>query len=133
MDLDEVKTLIDKAAKVCGSDNKLALHMEVSRTLISDWKHGRKRCAPEDIAVIADLAGFDGAAWANRAMLWRWEGTSKGDRLMRALGKSVIATGAALATSGVSARMVTDLIRCIERLNHWAHFPKINLPKKAPI
>lgn len=109
MNLDEVNTLIDKASKVCGSDNKLAQHLEVSRSIVSDWRHGRKRCAPEDIAVIADLAGLDAPAWAARAMVWRWEGTPKGDRLMRALGKSLLATGAALGTAGASA--ANDWIR----------------------
>jgi len=140
MTLDDVKTLIDKAAEICGSDNKLAITMGVSRTLVSDWRHGRKRCAPEDVAIIASIAGLDANAWAMRAMVWRWEGTPKGDRLMRALGKGFLATGAAIGSAGASAQAifsssqsVVDLIRCIKRLNRFRQFRSFMLSKKAPI
>lgn len=120
MDLDTVNTLIDKAAKTCGSDKKLSAVMGINRTLISDWRHGRKRCAPEDVAVMADLAGLDAQAWAMRALVERWEGTAKGDRLMRALGKGLLATGAVIGSAGASAaaifsstHSVAYLIRCI--------------------
>jgi DNA-binding transcriptional regulator YdaS (Cro superfamily) len=106
MNLDDVKTLIDNASKVCGSDSKLAQTLDVSRALISDWRHGRKRCAPEDIAIIASIAGFDANAWAMRAMVWRWEGTPKGDRLMRALGKGLLVTGGVLASAGANAAAI---------------------------
>jgi len=140
MNLEDVKTLIGNASKVCGSDGKLATSMGVSRTLVSDWRHGRKRCAPEDVAIIASIAGLDANAWAMRAMVWRWEGTPKGDRLMRALGKGFLATGAAIGSAGASAQAifsssqsVVDLIRCIERLNRFRHFLSFMLSKKAPI
>lgn len=132
MKLEDVQTLIDNAAKVCGSDGKLATSMGVSRTLVSDWRHGRKRCAPEDVAIIASIAGLDANAWAMRAMVWRWEGTPKGDRLMRALGKGLLATGAAIGSSGAAAS-VADLIRCILLLNRKPLFDSQILIQKAPI
>lgn len=124
MNLDDVKTLIDTASKLTGSDGKLARSIGVSPTLINDWKHGRKRCAPEDVAIIASIAGFNADEWALKAMVWRWEGTPKGDRLMRALGKTLLATGAAVASVGASAAEIYssihqqfNFIRCIKRLN----------------
>lgn len=116
MNLDDLKTLIDKASQICGSNGKLAKELKVSPTLVNDWKHGRKRCAPEDIALIAEQAGLDAEKWLQRGTLWKWEGTPKGERLLHALGKGLAATGAAIASSSTSAGIadsVVGLIRCI--------------------
>lgn len=99
----ELPELIGKAANVVGSEYKLAQALKVSRQTISDWKHARKTCAPADVALIASVAGLDASAWLVRATLEKYEGTPKGDALYKALGKALLATGAAVASSGAHA------------------------------
>lgn len=105
-DHDQMLELLDSASKVVGSDYKLAQMLEVSRQTVSDWKHGRKPCPPADIALMASVAGLDAEAWLVRATIAKYEGTSKGDRLYKALGKALLATGAAVASSGASATAI---------------------------
>lgn len=121
--LAEINTLIDKAAERAGSDYKLAAMLGMQRQAISNMRHGRKTATPEDQALFASVAGLDAMEVLARAMVWKHEGTPKGDKLMRALGKGLLATGAAVASAGASAaaifssispaKTVVDLIRCI--------------------
>jgi uncharacterized membrane protein len=68
---------------------------------------------------MAELAGFKAEEWAARALVAQYEGTSKGDKLFRALGKTLVATGGAVASFGASAHQIFSLdpvsyfIRCI--------------------
>lgn len=108
--------LINRAAKVAGSDSKLAELIDVSRQAVSDWRHGRKPCPPADVALMAELAGLDPEAWTARAVIQQHEGTKKGAKLEKALKKAALVTGAALASCGVIAgEQVGNLIRCINR------------------
>jgi len=68
---------------------------------------------------MANLLGMDGEAWTNRALVEKFAGTTKGERLAAALGKALLVTGAAIASSGASAATEAGLylIRCIERLS----------------
>lgn len=124
-DLTELNTLMDAASKRVGSDTKLAATLGISRQRISDWRHGRKTCQPEDQAVMAGIAGLNAIEVLARATVQQYEGTAKGDMLMRVLGKSFLATGAALGSVGASAAQtfsttyshLTDFIRCILMLN----------------
>lgn len=105
-DHDKLLELIEEASKVVGSDYKLAQMLEVSRSAVSDWKHGRKPCPPADIALMASVAGLDASAWLVRATIEKYEGTAKGDMLYKALGKALLATGAAVASSGANAAAI---------------------------
>jgi len=108
--------LINRAAEKAGSDAKLARILEVSRSRISDWRNERTTCPPADVALMAELAGLDAEAWTARAVISQHEGTSKGAKLEAALKKAFVATGAALATFGVSAANdAVYYIRCINR------------------
>jgi hypothetical protein len=98
--------LIDEASKVVGSDYKLAQVLEVSRQTVSNWRHGHKPCPAADVALMASVAGLDAEAWLVRATIEKYEGTAKGDRLYKALGKVLLATGAAVASSGASATVI---------------------------
>jgi hypothetical protein len=102
----KILELLEKAAQVVGSDYKLAQMLEVPRQAVSDWKHGRKPCPPADVALMASVAGLDAEAWLVRATIEKYEGTAKGDRLYKALGKAWLATGAAVASSGASATAI---------------------------
>lgn len=95
--------LIDAASKVVGSDYRLARMLETSRGAISDWRHDRRTCPPADVALMASIAGLDASAWLVRATIEKYEGTAKGDALYKALGKALLATGAAVVSAGASA------------------------------
>lgn len=110
--------LIELASKKAGSDYKLAQLIHASRQTVSDWKHSRKTCPPGDVALMAQVAGLDPEAWTLRAVAGQYAGTPKGIKLQAALKKALVATGAAIVSSGVSAASiggdaVAYLIRCI--------------------
>jgi len=123
---DYLDQLIDLASKVAGSDYKLAQELNTSRQSVSDWKHGRKTCPAGDVALMAEMAGMDPEAWLARATVAQYAGTPKGEKLAVVLGKALLATGAAVVSSGASAAtaMVDAygyLIRCIESLSYKPH------------
>lgn len=106
--------LIDLASKSAGNDNKLAQRLDVNRQTVSAWRHGKKPCPAGDVALMAEMTGMDAEAWLARATVEQYAGTPKGEKLAVALGKALLATGAALATSGASAAAVAFdyFIRC---------------------
>jgi hypothetical protein len=122
---DYLTQLIDEASKKAGNDNKLSKALEVNRSAVSDWRAGRKTCPAADQVLMAELAGFKAEEWAARALVAQYEGTSKGDKLFRALGKTLAPIGAVVASFGASARPIFShdensllgyLMRCIEVL-----------------
>lgn len=133
---ESVKTLIDAAAKVKGSKKALAEELGVMPHHISQWASGARKCQPDDQAAMAGIAGFNAMETLARATVEAAEGTKKHEVLLRNLGKYLLATGAAVATSSAGANTVesvASLIRCIEKLNRWRHFPSLMIRKKAPI
>jgi len=119
--MSQVPELIERALAVAGSQAELARLLKVTPPNITVWKKEEKPCPPEDQARIAAIAGIDPIQTLVRAHIEKHEGTEKGDQLARVLGKFLVATGAAVATSGASAaaifsptsRSLLDLIRCI--------------------
>lgn len=115
--------LLDKTKEATGSDYATAKALEVSRHVVSNWRSGSRTCTPEDVAQLAALAGLEADKWLVRAVLAKHEGTAKGDRLMKALGKVLAVTDAAVASSGAHAHQIFSLdslqnsIRCILLLN----------------
>lgn len=105
-DLQQLNELIDEAARVAGSDYKLAKLLEVTPQTVSNWRHDRKPCPAADVALMASVAGLNAEAWLIRAVVEKHQGTAKGDRLMKALGKGLLLTGAAIASSGASAAAI---------------------------
>ena len=115
---DYLDQLIDRASGKAGSDYKLAQMLGTTRQNVSNWRHGRKPCPIADVVLMAEVAGLDPDEWMRRALVEQYAGTTKGEHLYRILGKWAVATGAALATSGVSAASngsaaMSYLIRCI--------------------
>lgn len=98
--------LLDKAKKTTGSDYATAKALQIPRTHVSMWRHGDRTCSPEDVAQIAFIAGLEAKKWFIRATLEKHEGTPKGDRLFKALGKSSLAIGAAIVSNGVHAQQI---------------------------
>ena len=105
---DYLDQLIEKASSVAGSDYKLAKELEVNRATISQWRSGKRTCPPEEVALMAKIAGMDPEAWASRALVAKHAGTPKGEKLAVALGKAVLATGVALATVGHCSAPATE-------------------------
>jgi len=119
---DYLDQLIDKASEKAGSDYKLAKLIAASPQTVSNWRHAKKTCPIADVVLMAEIAGLKAEEWAARALVSQYEGTSKGDKLYRALGKTLVATGAAVASFGASAHLifshdgnqvVSYFIRCI--------------------
>lgn len=93
--MNNLKTLIDKAEKVCGSADALAARMGVKANVISMLKHGRT-ITPETAAELADIAGEDAREAAIFAMLERAKGTRREGVLREVLGKAQAAGVAAV-------------------------------------
>lgn len=107
--MQQIAELIERAAGAAGSRYKLAKLLQVQPQTVYGWEKG-KPCPPGDIALMADIAGLDAQAWLVRATLEKYEGTPKGDQLARVLGKCLLATGAALVSSGASAAQICSRI-----------------------
>ncbi len=108
---DELILLIDKAAAIAGSDYKLAKQLGIGRQTVSNWRHHQAPCPVEMQALLAHIAGLDPISELARAVVRKHEGTAKGDALMKALGKALLATGAALGSAGASALPIGSTIR----------------------
>jgi len=89
--------LIDLAAEHHASKSALARKLGVSPQTLNHWRSGLKPCPPEFVALIAHEAKLPADQWLARAVLWRSAGKKTEEALKRALGKSLRATGAALA------------------------------------
>lgn len=105
-DLSQLALLIDAAKSITGKDAETARALGVPRSHVAGWRAGTRTATPEDQAQLAALAGLDAQAWLVRATLKKHEGTAKGDRLYKALGKASLAIGAAVASSGASAMAI---------------------------
>lgn len=117
--LEDLNELLTRAAKgIGGNDTKLAKTLGVAPQRVSDWRHGRKTCQPEDQALLASLAGLNAIEVLARATVKQHEGTAKGDMLMRALGKSSLAIGAALGSAGASAAAIFSSTEA-SKLGEW--------------
>lgn len=94
MQHDELRHVIELAAREMGGGRQLAEWLEVSPQRLTDWKNGHRDCPPDVVAVIAHAAKLDANQWLARATLWKCQDKP---HVLEALGKSLRATGAALA------------------------------------
>ena len=94
--MQQVQPLIDKAAKVCGSDSKLAERMGVHRVVISEMRAGKRTISPATAAELADIAGDDAREAAISAILESARGTRRESVLRAILGKGLAAGVAAM-------------------------------------
>lgn len=108
-----VKTLLDKAKEITSSDYKTAKALGVTSQTLSDWRHGRRPVPPEDIALLAAVAGMDPTTWLVRGILEKHAGTKKGERLANVLGKASRAIGEAIALNGVGAMLIYSVVKAI--------------------
>lgn len=90
--MQEIKTLIDKASKVCGSDKHLAERMGIQPTVISMLRKDRT-ITPETAAELAAIAGENPREAAISAIIERAKGSRRGEVLKAILGKATMGIG----------------------------------------
>lgn len=95
--MDELKTLIDKASEICGSDAALAIKMGIGQSCISDMRHRGRTITPETAAELADIAGLDARQAAILAIIVRAKGTRREGAMREILGKGLAAGVAAMS------------------------------------
>ena len=98
--------LIEKATEIAGNKTKLARMLEIPGSHVWNWLDGTRTCTPEDRARLAGMCGLDANQELIRAIIEKHEGTKKGDDLRHFLGKSLLAIGAVVASSGASAAAI---------------------------
>ena len=90
--------LIERAAKAAGTKTALAQILGVAPQRLNDWRTGYRPCPPEQVAIIADVAGLPAEEWLVRATLLNSKGKPYQERLHKALGKWFPRTGGALVS-----------------------------------
>ena len=109
--------LIQEAAKRAGNEAKLGELIEETRHNVNAWKHGKRSCPLEAQILMAAIAERDVGAEIKAAVLERNAGTSRGEKLIYALGKGVFLTGVVIASTlsanGVLATDFWHIPRCI--------------------
>lgn len=89
--MQEFKTLIDRAAKICGSDSALARRIGIAQPSLAQMRAGRRTITPETAAEMAAIAGEDAREAAIAALLERSKGTRREGVLREILGKGLVA------------------------------------------
>lgn len=106
--MEYVRALIDKASKVCGSDQELADRIGTARPNISLMRAGKRAISPATAAELADIAGLDIDLAVKMAVLESVKGTRREAKLREILGKGLTAGAVAmLATSYSGAANAT--------------------------
>ena len=85
--------LMEEAAKVAGSESKLAAMVEETRQNLSGWKHGKRACPVEAQILMAVIAKQDVDQVMKDALIERNAGTARGEKLVSALGKGLTTVG----------------------------------------
>jgi hypothetical protein len=105
-----VVALLDKAKNVAGTNTAVAKSLGISLQQLTNWRTGNATCSPENQALIAAVAGLDPAEFLVRAVVLKHQGTAKGDRLMKVLGKSSLAIGAVIGSAGAAAQQISSTV-----------------------
>lgn len=95
-DLQELVSLIHRAAAQVGSEYKLAKALGIDQQTISAWKAGRRACVPADRARLAGFAREDALKELVRSTLAANAGTTRGRQLRQLLGGSLQGIGAGI-------------------------------------
>lgn len=98
----DVALLVTLAAEKLGSKAEVARYLGVTPGRLNEFERGKRKIQPDDVALLAHIAGQNPEQWLARATVWANAGTPKGERLACALGKFLQATGAAVVTVGVA-------------------------------
>ncbi|TMI98606.1 MAG: helix-turn-helix domain-containing protein [Alphaproteobacteria bacterium] len=96
--------LLENAIAKAGSAYKLALLLDIDQAHISRWRKGTK---PMSLEAIADLAAYletDVGLAVTEALIEQTKGTARGERIRRAVGKTL------RAVRGVTAGVLFGLV-----------------------
>ena len=85
--MQELKTLIDKASFVCGSDTQLALRIGVYQPDIAAMRAGTRKISPMTAAELADIAGESVEDAVMVAVIESARGTRREHEIVKILGK----------------------------------------------
>lgn len=113
------KTLIDKAAKICGSDAELCRRAQISPALLSLMRSGKRAMTPVTAAVLADIAGENAREVALDAVIESAKGTRLESAIREILGKALAAGVAAMLVfsySGGSHDATKTIAKLVNRL-----------------
>jgi len=77
--------LLDAARVVTGSDSETARRAGVRPKMMNEWRSGRRASLPEDLALIAEVAGRNPLVALGQAVLAKHEGKPRAERLKHAL------------------------------------------------
>jgi DNA-binding transcriptional regulator YdaS (Cro superfamily) len=119
---DRIKALIDAASVRIGNQYRMGKLIGYSTAEVSLWKAGARPCPPEAQVLMAQAAGFDPAEVLAIAIIERHANTTRGEKLLTALGKALHPERAAasLITSASAVWGLTEagsyLTRCIQVL-----------------
>lgn len=102
-----VKSLIERASSVVGSQYRLAKLLGVPDSQVSNWKSGQRPCTAADRARIAAFAKEDAVLELIRATLEANDGTLRGEQLRAVLGNALRQIGAASVSVAVALGSLT--------------------------
>lgn len=118
-----LKSLIDKASDVCGSDSELARRLECSRQFVSQMKKKPNTIPPEMAGLIAEIAGEEIAPAVLAAVMEQMTKTPRGQKVREAMERAFLAGAAAtLATLTTAANAKTDTILSSADLTNYASY-----------
>jgi DNA-binding transcriptional regulator YdaS (Cro superfamily) len=107
----QVQALIDKAAKLCGSQNRLADELRVSSGRLSEWRTGKSACPDEKIVELAEIAGLDPEQTWHRV---RWEKLRKMTRAARGA-VVTLAYGVSVGVLSAAGEALRTMYRTVNR------------------
>ena len=93
-ELSRVQKLIDDASAAAGSDYRLARALGTPRSVITEWRAGRRSVPAKLQALMADMIGLDGAQVALHAIIESEADPKRKEALLRVLGKVFRGAGA---------------------------------------
>ena len=89
-EMQQIKTLIDKAVKICGSQQELAKRIDLHQSALSEIKGGYRKIAPELAILIADIAMENIADAALSAIVENNLGTARGLKIQAIVGRDLV-------------------------------------------
>lgn len=101
--MQELKTLIDRASKLCGSDTALSKELGCSRSLVCLMKKGERSVTPEMAIILADMLGEDVDLALKQAHIAASVLSKNGGKIRDILGKGLAAGAVAMSAISYSA------------------------------
>lgn len=106
--MQQLKTLIDKASEMCGSDSALARRMGIHQPDIAAMRSGKRKISPATAAELADIAGEDAREAAIAAVIESAKGTRREGAVREILGKALAAGVAGMSLISYSGGWNSD-------------------------